>query len=62
MQMRAARARLRVLEVPVPYGRRVAGRSKVAGTLRGTLKAGSRILATFVRIARERRSPENDHR
>ena len=61
MQMRAARTRLRVLEVPVPYGRRLAGHSKVAGTLRGTLKAGGRILATFVRIARERRSPENDH-
>jgi hypothetical protein len=62
MQMRAARARLRILEIPVPYGRRVAGHSKVAGTLRGTFKAGSRILATFARIARERRSPENDHR
>ena len=62
MQMRAARTRLRVLEVPVPYGRRLAGHSKVAGTLHGTLKAGSRILATLVRIARERRSPENDHR
>jgi glycosyltransferase involved in cell wall biosynthesis len=55
MQMRAARAGLRILEVPVPYGRRIAGKSKVAGTLRGTVKAGMRILATFVRIAREPR-------
>jgi glycosyltransferase involved in cell wall biosynthesis len=55
MQMRAARARLRVLELPVPAGRRLAGRSKVAGTLRGTLKAGCRILATFVRVLREGR-------
>ena len=55
MQMRAARARLRILELPVPYGRRLAGKSKVAGTFRGTLKAGSRILATFARIAVERR-------
>jgi hypothetical protein len=55
MQMRAARAGLRILELPVPYGRRLAGKSKVAGTLRGTVKAGFRILATFVRIIREPR-------
>jgi len=53
MQMRAARAGLSILELPVPYGRRLAGQSKVAGTLRGTLKASIRILATFARIARE---------
>jgi hypothetical protein len=55
MQMRAARAGLRILELPVPCGRRVAGRSKVAGTVRGTLKAGFRILATFARIVGEHR-------
>jgi len=55
MQMRAARAGLRILELPVPYGRRLAGQSKVAGSLRGTLKASIRILATFARIAREPR-------
>jgi glycosyltransferase involved in cell wall biosynthesis len=56
MQMRAARAGFRVLEIPVPHGRRLAGKSKVAGTFRGTLKAGVRIIATFARIACERRS------
>jgi glycosyltransferase involved in cell wall biosynthesis len=55
MQMRAARAGLRVLEIPVSHSGRSAGTSKVAGTLRGTLKAGFRILATFARIACERR-------
>lgn len=55
MQMRAARAGLRILELPVPHGRRLAGKSKVAGTLRGTVRAGFRILATFARIACERR-------
>jgi hypothetical protein len=55
MQMRAARAGLRILELPVPLGRRLAGKSKVAGTLRGTVKAGFRILATFFRIVREPR-------
>jgi glycosyltransferase involved in cell wall biosynthesis len=55
MQMRAASAGLRILEVPVPHGRRLAGKSKVAGTFRGTIKAGVRILATFARIVREPR-------
>jgi glycosyltransferase involved in cell wall biosynthesis len=59
MQMRAACVGLRILEVPVPHGRRLAGRSKVAGTFPGTLKAGCRILATFARVVCERRLPEH---
>ena len=59
MQMRAASVPLRILELPVPHGRRLAGHSKVAGTFRGTLKAGSRIVATFARVACERGSPRN---
>jgi glycosyltransferase involved in cell wall biosynthesis len=51
MQMKAARARLRILEVPVPYARRAGGKSKVAGSIRGTLRAGSHILLTFARVA-----------
>lgn len=51
MQMKAARARLRIIEVPMPYRCRAGGRSKVAGSLRGTLRAGSRIAATFLRVA-----------
>src|SRR4029077_14445701 len=53
MQMRVARAGLRVLELPVPYRRRLGGESKVAGSLRGTLIAGFRIISTFARIAIE---------
>jgi len=53
MQMRAARAGLRVLELPVAYRRRRGGESKVAGSLRGSLKAGAKIMSTFVRIAAE---------
>lgn len=56
MQMRAARARLRILELPVAHRRRAGGQSKVSGNLRGTLRASWRILAVFVRIAAERRS------
>jgi glycosyltransferase involved in cell wall biosynthesis len=54
MQMKAARAGLRILEVPLPYRRRLAGDSKVAGSLRGTLRAGARIVSTFVRVAASR--------
>jgi glycosyltransferase involved in cell wall biosynthesis len=53
MQMRVARSGLRVLELPVPYRRRIGGESKVAGSLRGTLIAGVRIISTFMRIATE---------
>lgn len=53
MQMRAARAGLRILEIPVDYRRRRGGKSKVAGSLTGTLRAGARILATFARVSRE---------
>jgi glycosyltransferase involved in cell wall biosynthesis len=50
MQIRAPRAGLRVQEIPLPYYRRVAGASKVAGNLRGTLRAGSRIIGTLLRV------------
>lgn len=51
MQMRAAQQKLRILEVPMPYRRRAGGESKVAGSLAGTVRAGSRIIATFLRVA-----------
>jgi glycosyltransferase involved in cell wall biosynthesis len=54
MQMRAARARLRILEVPVNHRCRTGGESKVSGTLRGTFVAGARIIATLFRVALER--------
>ena len=54
MQMRAARAGLRILELPVHNRCRIGGSSKVAGSLRGTVKAGTKIIATFLRVARER--------
>jgi glycosyltransferase involved in cell wall biosynthesis len=53
MQMKAARAGLRILEIPVNHRRRAGGESKVSGTLRGTFVAGARILATLVRVALE---------
>ena len=54
MQMRAARGKLRILELPVAHRRRAGGASKVAGSLRGTLRATWNIAATFVRVVRTR--------
>jgi glycosyltransferase involved in cell wall biosynthesis len=59
MQMKAARRGLRILEVPVNHRRRSGGVSKVSGTLRGTFAAGARILATFARIATEKKPQMN---
>jgi len=43
MQIKAITRGLRVLEIPVGYRDRV-GRSKISGTVRGTVRAGSKIL------------------
>jgi len=48
MQVRAAKLGLPTTEVPVRYRRRV-GRSKITGTLRGTVLAGTKILSTIAR-------------
>ena len=54
MQMKAARAGLRILELPVPYRCRAGGSSKVAGSVGGTLRASSKIVSTFLRVATAR--------
>lgn len=51
MQVRAVKAGGRIHEVPVPYHRRSAGRSKVSRTLSGTVKAGAKILWVIGREA-----------
>jgi glycosyltransferase involved in cell wall biosynthesis len=51
MVVKAARRGLRIVEVPVGWRRREAGRSKVAGTLRGSLLAGYHLIATVLRYA-----------
>jgi glycosyltransferase involved in cell wall biosynthesis len=55
MQMKAARAGLRIEEVAMPYRCRAGGTSKVAGSFRGTLRAGAKIVSTFVRVASQPR-------
>ncbi|MEM7124242.1 MAG: glycosyltransferase family 2 protein [Pseudomonadota bacterium] len=44
MQVKAVRHRLVTREVPVAYRRRAAGRSKISGTIVGSVRAGSKIL------------------
>lgn len=53
MQLRAGAAGLRIQEIALPYRRRIAGRSKVAGTIRGTVRATGRITATLIRVMLE---------
>jgi glycosyltransferase involved in cell wall biosynthesis len=53
MQMRAARAKLRILEVPVDHRLRAGGTSKVSGSVRGTILAATRITLTLIRVATE---------
>jgi len=49
MQVRAAKAGLRSVEVPVRYRNRI-GVSKISGTLRGTILAGHKILWTIFKL------------
>jgi glycosyltransferase involved in cell wall biosynthesis len=54
MQIKAARQRLRVMEIPVDYRPRI-GYSKITGTFLGTIKAGYKILLTIFRYGLLRR-------
>ncbi len=50
MQVRAAKQKLRCREIPVRYRRRI-GTSKVSGTIRGVIGAGTKILYIIAREA-----------
>lgn len=54
MQIKAALHRLRAVEVPVRYRKRI-GQSKISGTIKGTIAAGTIILTTIARYAGSRR-------
>ncbi len=51
MQIKAVRMGLRVVEIPVRYGVRVAGENKVSGNWRASARAGWIILRTVFRFA-----------
>lgn len=46
MQLKAAKQKMRVTEVPVSYRERI-GHSKISGTLKGTVMAGYKIITTI---------------
>lgn len=49
MQVKAAKAHLNCTEVPVSYRKRI-GKSKVSGTVKGTILAGHKILWTIFKL------------
>ncbi len=54
MQLKAVRRGLRIAEIPLPYRPRAFGRSKISGSVRGTLRAGARILWAVRRYRKDR--------
>jgi hypothetical protein len=51
MQVKSIRERLRIVEVPVSYRKRI-GKSKISGTLAGSVKAGTKIIWTILKYSR----------
>jgi hypothetical protein len=49
MQARAAKQKVRYVEVPVNYRKRI-GVSKVSGTVKGSVLAGYKILLTIFKL------------
>ncbi len=62
MQFKAATLGLRVLEIDVAYRKRLAGKSKISGSLVGSWKAGTKIIATIARLWWRQRSSKRPHR
>ena len=52
MQIKAVKKGLKIKEVPVSYRKRI-GKSKISGTIKGTILAGYKILFTIFRYACE---------
>jgi hypothetical protein len=53
MQIKVAKHGIAFREIPVRYRRRI-GASKISGTVVGSLRAGTKILATIARLALSR--------
>lgn len=58
MQIKATRAKLKTIEVPVPYRKRV-GTSKISGTISGSVRAGIKILYTIAKYGVATWKPES---
>jgi glycosyltransferase involved in cell wall biosynthesis len=53
MQIKALQHRMKVVEIPVRYRKRI-GKSKVSGTLSGSVKAGATILWTIGKLVAQK--------
>ena len=62
MQWKAATRGLRVRELEVAYRKRRAGRSKISGSLVGSARAGTKILAMAAALRRAERKPASPAR
>ena len=51
MQIKSVQSGLRIKEVPLPYRKRYAGKSKISRTVSGTLRAGTKIIWVILREA-----------
>lgn len=49
MQVKAVKMGLKIKEVPVDYRKRI-GRSKISGTIKGTILAGAKIIGTILSL------------
>jgi glycosyltransferase involved in cell wall biosynthesis len=58
MQIKALQHRMKVVEIPVRYRRRI-GKSKVSGTLSGSVKAGATILWTIGKLVVQKPGTED---
>ncbi|WP_263374786.1 glycosyltransferase family 2 protein [Granulicella aggregans] len=51
MQIKAVKQRLRIVEIPVDYRKRIGGESKVSGDFKASMKAAVRILEVLFRVS-----------
>ena len=57
MQVRAVELGARIVELPVGYRPRQGGHSKISGTIKGSVQAGTIILSTIARLAWRQAAP-----
>ena len=55
MQYKAATRNLRTVELDSPYRKRHAGKSKISGSLTGSLRAGTKIITTLAALTYQER-------
>ena len=57
MQIKAVKTGLQTIEIPLPYMKRSAGTSKISRTIKGSIRAGIKIIWVIFREAFNRKNP-----